>query len=60
MQELNRQLLLSEAQLTDTGRIDQMAQQLGLSAPQPGQVVRADGAVGNVPVLAQASTPSLP
>src|ERR1700678_3045888 len=58
--EENRQLRLSEAQLTDPGRIGQIARQLGLDAPQPGQVVRPDGSGGNAPVLAQASTPSLP
>ena len=60
MMERNRQLRLSEAELSDPGRIDQIARQLGLGAPQPGQVVRPDGAVGNAPVLAQASTPTLP
>jgi len=60
MMEQNRQLRLTEAQLSDPGRIDQIAKQLGLDAPQPGQVVRPDGAGGNVPVLAQASAPSLP
>ena len=40
LQEENRQLRLSEAQLTQPGRIDGMARQLGLAAPQPGQVVR--------------------
>jgi cell division protein FtsL len=59
MREENRQLRLSEAQLSDPGRIDQIARQLGLDAPQPGQVVRPDGSGGNVPVMAQASTPSL-
>ncbi len=60
MNEQNRQLRLSEAQLTDPGRIDQIAQQLGLNAPQPGQVVRPDGSGSNTPVLAQAATPSSP
>jgi len=61
MQEQNRQLRLSEAQLSNPVRIDQIArQQLGLEAPEPGQVVRPDGSGANVPVLAQASTPSLP
>jgi cell division protein FtsL len=60
MQEQNRQLRLNEAQLSDPGRIDQIARQLGLDAPQPGQVVRPDGSGTNVPVLAQASTPTLP
>ena len=60
MQEQNRQLRLTEAQLSDPGRIDQIARQLGLDAPQPGQVVRPDGSGSNVPVVAQATTPSLP
>jgi cell division protein FtsL len=60
MEEQNRQLRLTEAQLSDPGRIDQIARQLGLDAPQPGQVVRPDGSGTNVPVLAQASTPTLP
>jgi cell division protein FtsL len=60
MREQNRQLRLSEAQLSDPGRIDQIARQLGLDTQQPGQVVRPDGAGGNGPVLAQASAPALP
>lgn len=59
LREENRQLRLTEAQLSDPGRIDQIAQQLGLGAPQPGQVVRPDGSSSNVPVLAQAATPTL-
>lgn len=59
MEEQNRQLRLTEAQLSDPGRIDQIARQLGLDAPQPGQVVRPDGSGSNAPVLAQASAPSL-
>lgn len=43
MREENRQLRLKEAQLTDPGRIDVLAKQLGLDSPQPGQVVRPDG-----------------
>jgi cell division protein FtsL len=59
MREQNRDLRLTEAQLSDPGRIDQIARQLGLNTPEPGQVVRPDGSATNVPVLAQASTPSL-
>jgi len=59
LREDNRQLRLSEAQLTDPGRIDKIARQLGLDAPQPGQVVRPDGGDPNVPVLAQASAPRM-
>jgi cell division protein FtsL len=39
LREEHRQLKLSEAELTQPGRIDTMARQLGLAAPQPGQVV---------------------
>jgi cell division protein FtsL len=58
LREQNRQLQLSQAELTQPARIDQMARQLGLSAPQPGQVVHpntrpdASGAV-----LAQMAPP---
>jgi cell division protein FtsL len=60
LEEQNRQLRLSEAQLGDPARIDQMARQLGLAAPQPGQVVRPDATADpNAPALAEA-TPMLP
>src|SRR6202041_3116302 len=59
LREENRQLRLSEAQLTDPGRIDKIARQLGLDSPQPGQVVRPDGGDPNAPVLAQASAPGM-
>lgn len=59
MREQNRQLRLTEAQLTDPGRIDQIAKQLGMSAPQPGQVVRPDGSTTGGAVLAQVATPAL-
>ena len=58
LREQNRQLRLSEAQLSDPGRIDQIAKQLGLNTPLPGQVVRPDGSGGVTPVLAQAQKPS--
>lgn len=58
LREQNRQLRLSEAQLSDPGRIDQIARQLGLNTPLPGQVVRPDGFSGATPVLAQAHKPS--
>jgi cell division protein FtsL len=57
LREENRQLRLSEAQLSDPGRIDHIAKQLGLDEPQPGQVVRQDGP--GVAVMAQAQTPVL-
>jgi cell division protein FtsL len=59
LSEQNRQLRLSEAELTDPQRIDRIAKQLGLDAPQPGQVVRQDGSDSNAPVLAQARAPRL-
>jgi len=59
MRETNRQLRLTEAQLSDPGRIDHLAKQLGLDAPLPGQVVRPDGSSTATPVLAQAHMPAL-
>ncbi len=44
LQEQNRELRLSEAQLSDPARIDRMARGMGLQRPAPGQVVRPDGA----------------
>jgi cell division protein FtsL len=55
LREENQKLRLSEAQLTDPGRIDRMAKQLGLNEPQPGQVVRPEGGDPNTAVLAQAN-----
>ena len=40
--ELNRALRLEEASLRDPERIDALAQQMGLVAPQAGQVIRMD------------------
>jgi cell division protein FtsL len=61
LREENRQLRLSEAQLTEPERIDTMARQLGLAEPAPGQVVhpaaRPDAAA---PVLAQVTAPAAP
>lgn len=58
LSEQNRQLRLTEAELSDPERIDRIAKQLGLTAPQPGQVVRPDGSSDpNAPVLAQAHAP---
>lgn len=56
LEEQNRQLRLTEAQLGDPGRIDQLSRQLGLAVPAPGQVVRPDASVSdpNAPVLAEA------
>jgi cell division protein FtsL len=60
LREQNRDLRLTEAQLSDPGRIDMIARQLGLDTPEPGQVVRPDGSGVSVPVLAQASAPAMP
>jgi cell division protein FtsL len=54
LREVNRQLRLTQAQLSEPERIDRIAKQLGLDAPLPGQVVRPDGATAvSAPVLAQ-------
>ena len=59
MREDNHQLRLTEAQLSDPGRIDHIARQLGLDTPQPGQVVHQDGAFATgSPVLAEAKIPA--
>ncbi len=60
LREENRQLRLSEAQLTQPGRIDNMARELGLAEPQPGQVVHPNANVNAnadnaAPALAQAT-----
>ena len=54
LREENRQLRLSEAQLTQPARIDGMARGLGLAEPQPGQVIHPTAhADANAPALAQ-------
>jgi cell division protein FtsL len=60
LREVNRRLQLTEAQLSDPGRIDHIAKQLGLDEPQPGQVVRSDGMGDSTTVMAQAHIPVLP
>ena len=60
LREENRQLRLSEAQLAQPVRIDGMARQLGLTAPQPGQVVHPSAvADASAPALAQATPPTM-
>jgi hypothetical protein len=62
LREDNRQLRLSEAQLTQPGRIDGMARGLGLSEPQPGQVIHPTAHPdANAPALAQVApvTPAM-
>jgi hypothetical protein len=61
LREDNRQLRLSEAQLTQPGRIDGMARQLGLAEPQPGQVIHPNAhADASTPALAQVTPPATP
>ncbi len=58
LREENRQLRLSEAQLTQPGRIDGMARELGLAAPAPGQVVHPSAHPdAGAPSLAQVTVP---
>lgn len=61
LREQNRQLRLSEAQLSQPARIDSLARQYGLAAPEPGQIVHPDSAIpaSGQPVLAQAAPPQL-
>jgi hypothetical protein len=59
LREQNRQLRLSEAELEEPGRIDGLAHQLGLAAPQPGQVVHPAAPLeSGAPVLAQITPPA--
>jgi cell division protein FtsL len=58
LREENRQLRLAEAQLTQPGRIDSMARELGLAEPQPGQVIHPTAhPEGGTPSIAQATPP---
>ena len=60
LREENRQLRLSQAELSQPVRIDRMARQLGLTTPQPGQVVHPTAAQPDTgaPALAQNTIPS--
>jgi len=61
LREENRQLKLTEAQLTQPGRIDSMARQLGLAEPAPGQVIHpAARPDASAPALAQVTPPAAP
>jgi len=61
LREDNRQLRLAEAQLSQPERIDLMAHQLGLSEPEPGQVIHpATHPDASAPVLAQVTPPAAP
>jgi hypothetical protein len=58
LREENRQLRLSEAQLTQPGRIDGKARELGLAQPAPGQVVHPTSHPdAGAPSLAQVVVP---
>lgn len=58
LREENRQLRLTEAQLSDPDRIDRIAKQLGLDMPQPGQVIRPElSFTGGNSVLAESHAP---
>jgi cell division protein FtsL len=59
LNEQNRQLRLTEAQLTQPGRIDSMARQLGLAEPQPGQVIHPNARPdAGTPSVAQVTPPA--
>ena len=59
LREENRQLRLTEAQLTQPGRIDSMARQLGLAEPQPGQVIHPNARPdAGTPSVAQVTPPA--
>lgn len=54
LQEQNRALRLEQASLRDPERIDQLARQMGLTAPDAGQVIRMDAAADvSAPVMAR-------
>jgi cell division protein FtsL len=61
LREDNRQLRLSEAELSQPARIDSLAHQMGLAAPTPGQVVHSTTHVdSSAPILAQVTPPPPP
>lgn len=61
LKEQNRQLRLTEAQLTQPQRIDGLARELGLAEPQPGQVVHPNARMdASAPILAQMRPPIQP
>jgi len=58
LREENRQLRLTQAELAQPARIDQMARRFGLASPEPGQVVNADlRPASSAPTLAQVAPP---
>jgi len=61
LREENRQLRLAEAQLSQPDRIDTLAHQMGLAAPNPTQVVRPTAQPEtSAPVYAQFTPPPPP
>lgn len=61
LREENRQLRLAQAELTQPGRIDTMARQLGLAQPQPGQVIHPNARIdASAPVEARMAPPAAP
>lgn len=61
LREENRQLRLAEAQLSQPERLDTLAHQLGLAAPDPSQVVRPSAQPEtSAPVYAQLTPPPPP
>jgi hypothetical protein len=61
LREENRQLRLTQAELTQPGRIDSKAREYGLAAPLPGQVVHGDARPdGSAPQVAQMNVPAAP
>jgi cell division protein FtsL len=62
LEEQNRELQLTQAQLADPSRIDSLARNYGLVAPHPGQVVLPNAAIdalNNGAVMAEAH-PAVP
>jgi hypothetical protein len=57
LEEQNRELRLTSAELSDPVRIDTMARNLGLTTPHPGQVVHPN-ADGSSAVMAEATAPT--
>jgi len=55
--EMNRALRLEDASLRNPERIDLLARRIGLTPPEPGQVIRMDAAAGDAqgPVMATAA-----
>jgi cell division protein FtsL len=61
LREENRQIRLSEAELTQPQRIGDMARKLGMDAPQPGQVIRDGHFSGpDAPAEAMMAAPAPP